>query len=878
MNLLEIRLEKLISVLGTDLEIGLTGEQVLQNRREFGENVLFEKKNTVPDLIKKIFGDVMMVLFLLISLFDFLESGDLSSFVSAITVIVLYSAFVFGSLAYQRRTQALMKRDIRTRYRVRRSGSVRSVAKSELVPGDILLLEKGDVIPCDGIILKHRALKILEAGVTGRRVPVFKRSHEEVDDENSGLPYFDCLLFAGSVILHGNAKVFVCNTGHNIFDRDNFTLSRQNTTVPEIYRTAMELKKQSYLIWVLSCFVLFAWGVFRGQEVFDAFHYVTAIIVAAFPDAMEHLCDLSLSYMTKKLFSEGVILRNPGAIDRLCDANSVFVHSADYLFHSSPIAGTFYVGDERYEFSDSSEAARPLLENLLLAQSSRGYFVGKKEETQSEKALEAAAASIGLQKSRLNREYLHITSFDLDERLGYSAALVMKDGSYRLIVRGNPASVLTCCSHRTRRGEVLPMTEGDRAAIRVDVRHLAGLCERVFAVAVCELSSPPTGDLRKCCRDMTYLGLFGLSTPISAAAATAVSLCQKSGISTYLLTDDYPETVLSLSKSVSIIGPQDYQYALSHQTYERMDRGVFVADIEKYKAFSGFPVEEKQNIIKFHKDNGNITLTLTGGLYDTLPQMESDVSIVDAEEKTNAVRLNADLFFHRKRFELIPFCINWARIFYRNVVHLMQYVLLNQFALAFAVLISFSVNGTAPIPLLPMVIASLSAPLVSGFNVFHRVPSPRLEDSIGVLKEDRLASVRAMLIVPLLAGTVQAIAMMLSHRVAFYASGSAHLATVAALITYVFSSWINSLTVKYDSSFFGHLKEFGKCELITLLIAVLVIVLTTASPLIWLWHASIEVLRFWPLFFALIFSFLPFGLLEGIKALRKDDSVALRDS
>ena len=87
--------------------------------------------------------------------------------------------------------------------------------------------------------------------------------------------------------------------------------------------------------------------------------------------------------------------------------------------------------------------------------------------------------------------------------------------------------------------------------------------------------------------------------------------------------------------------------------------------------------------MKYHKDNGNLTLLLSSGVYDSLPQMESDISFVGTEEKTNAVRLNADLLMKEKRFELIPLCINWARIFYRIVVHIMQYVLMTIFVLAF---------------------------------------------------------------------------------------------------------------------------------------------------------------------------------------------------
>ena len=878
MNLLEVRLEKLCSILGTDPEEGLTAEQVLRNRREFGENILFEKKNSAFDWIRKVFGEIMMILFYLVCLFDYLETGNTASLVAMLSVAFLESAFVIVTHVAVHRAKSKVERSVRCRYHVRRAGRVVSVEKSELVPGDILLLDKGDVCPCDGIILKHKGLKILEASVTGRRVPMFKRSHREVEDENSGYPYFECILFAGSVILHGASQVFVCNTGKNIFDNENFTLSRQNSTVPRIYQTAMELKKQISLVWILVCFFLFAWGVFCGREIFGIFQYSLAVVIAAFPDSIEHLSDLAIAVMTQKLFDEGVVLRNPGALDLVCDANCVFINSGEYLFYSHPIADSFTLGKTRYDFKSHPKKARPLLENILLTRGARSPQ--KREQEQIDRAYLTAAASVGLQKKRLFAAYLSINSYDFDPRCGYSCALVLKDGRYRLIICGDPAAVLgTCDKVREEQGDT-PFNESARAAFSADARLLAAKCEHILAVAVKDVVSPSTGDQRELCRGMTYLGLFGLSTPISAAAANAVSICQKSGVQTYLLTDDYPETVASLSKSVSIIGPEDYQYALSYQTYRRMDRGVFLADLEKYKAFCEFSAEDKQSIIKDHKENGDITFSLAGGFYDTLPQMESDVSMASIREKQNAVRLNADFLVREKKYEHVPLCINWARILYRNLVHIMQYILFLQIALGLCLFISLTADGSIPFALLPLVLVGIQAAACSGFNLVCRRPGPRLEDNRGVLKDDRLASFRVLIITPLVAGATFALSVLLSRQVAHYASGGADTASSAALLTFVFGAFFASLAMKYDHPVWTHIKDMRKSVLITFLSAVATALIVTASPLTALWKTQDTGSGFslWILLFALLFSFLPAGMIEWMKMLKKDDAAPSRDS
>lgn len=880
MNLLEVGLDRLLEILGTDPELGLTGEQVIQNREEFGENVLFDKKNTVSELVKKIFGDVMMILFLLVSFFDYLETGKISSLIVFLTTIFLYSALVFGTYLYVSRTKKLLDKYSKSKFHVRRNGTVKKISKREIVPGDILLLEKGDVVPCDGIILKHSALKILEASVTGRRVPVFKRSHEEVQGENSGLPYFECILFAGSVILQGSVKLFVCNTGKNIFDNENMVVSRQNTSTPAIYQTAMELKKQISLVWVIVSLFLLAWGVFCGLEVFGAFYFVSAMIIVAFPDAIEHLCDLALAFMTRRLFFSGVILRNPGAIDHLCDANCVFINSSEYLFHSHPLPKAFYLGQSFYDFKEKPEKAKTLLEALLLAQSGKNYFSGKPDEWKVEKAILSAAAAVGIQKRQLDKKVLHINHYDFDPRLGYSCALVMQDNSYRLIIRGNPVSVLSACDEFYRDGASVSMNESLRTAIRGQARHLAGMCERLVAVAVLNLSSPSTGDQRSLCRGMTYLGMFGLSTPISAAAASAVSVCQKADVQAYLLTDDFPETVSALSKSVSIIGKDDHQHALSYSTYERMDRGVFLADLEKYKAFCSFPVDEKQNIVKYHKNNGNITVALTSGVMDTLTQMEADISIVGAEEKLNAVRLNADIMLKEKRFELIPLCMNWARIFYTNVVHIMQYVLLLQVTLGLSAFIGMTANKEVPFSVLSMLLSGVLVSIPCGVNLFRQMPGPRLEDSKTALKDERVFSLRALIILPFVVGAIQAISIMLSRQIAFYATGDSSLASGAALITFAFSIFFSSISFKFNDPLTLSYKHLDRSDLVCFFITLVVSCLLVFTPvrLFWMNEVNVKTLGVWPVIFAILLSLLPAITLEVMKFLKINDSATERDS
>ena len=260
--------------------------------------------------------------------------------------------------------------------------------------------------------------------------------------------------------------------------------------------------------------------------------------------------------------------------------------------------------------------------------------------------------------------------------------------------------------------------------------------------------------------------------------------------------------------------------------------------------------------------------------------MESDISIVGTEEKLNAVRLNADLLVKEKKYEIVPLCINWARIFYRNIVHIMQYVLLVQVALAVSVFLGLTIHRSAPFATIPMLLAGLAAVSVFGLNIFNRQPGPRLEDNVEVIKDDRVTSLQVLVIIPFITGIAQAIAAMLSYEIALYASGGVDTAQSAAFITFAASSFVSSLSIKFDSPLFVRFKQIGRTGLYTGGALLFLVLIVTATPLKALWQTGKvgSGFSFWIFFFAVLLSLGPGAITEWMKFLKRDDPAEKRDS
>jgi hypothetical protein len=210
----------------------------------------------------------------------------------------------------------------------------------------------------------------------------------------------------------------------------------------------------------------------------------------------------------------------------------------------------------------------------------------------------------------------------------------------------------------------------------------------------------------------------------------------------------------------------------------------------------------------------------------------------------------------------------------------MQFVLLIQVALGLSVFIGLSANGALPFHLLPMVLVTLGSVLISGVNLIHRLPGPHLEANKEALKDDRVVSLQVLVIIPLIAGAAQALSVMLSRQIALYASGGVETASAAALLTFFFSSYFASLSIKFDRPLYIHLKDLGKTDLISFGLTLLSAVLITLPFVRNLWSTGNIGSGFsaWIIFFSVLLSLLPTIILEWMKYLKNDDSANKRDS
>ncbi len=679
MNLLEINAEKLCAILRTSKETGLSEAQVALNRREFAEHMK-HKRRGIRDVFRTAFGDVMLLLFLVLSLFSIDVHSDFSAGVGLVLILVFYFTFQILASVYIGRVDKKIRPYRHSVCTVIRSSKKIEIDYSELVPGDILVLNQGDVVPCDALVIEQRTLRVLEVQLTGNTSPVVKLTQNDVLS-GKGCPYYECILFAGSIVSSGEALALVCNVGDGIFDKKNKLVMRvRQDNRPLIWEKAAMLAREISLVWMILCTITVIAGILKGEELFSLFYLATTLCVAALPDLILTLSDLNIATATSRLLKKGCAIKNYSAIDRMCDINCVAVDSSRYFRTSSPKPHTVIVGGEKKRFKNGQDPdTMELFELAVIACAGDSADAGLYYNGISvEKSLLSTAERLGMAQKKLYEKYLLLERLPFSSQNGMSRVIVFREGKFYLVCLGIPEYILRACSLHRIDGIDKNFFEKDKRILLEDSRLIAADNEGMVAVSVKQISyKEGTGQIDSP-RGSTFIGFIGLHTAIMADAARAVNLCDKSGVDILLMTNEPRHTSLGFADSLAIMKTGDE--AIDSLELEKIDEGLFRADIKKYKVFLSLDGEQKGKIVRFRKTEGDIVAATASNVKDIPLQLESDVSFCVDTVLDEAVIRNSDAVLLRG-FDLVPECIKYARSIYRNIRHMLEYIMMSQFTL-----------------------------------------------------------------------------------------------------------------------------------------------------------------------------------------------------
>ena len=677
---------------------GLTSEQVKRSREKCGWNELTEgKKKGILQIFFEQYKD-FLVLILIASAIISGMLGDVESAAVIVTVITINA--ILGTIQTVKAEQSLqsLKNLSGPEAKVLRDGTVVQIPARELVVGDVILLEAGDMIPADGRLIENASLKIDESALTGESLAVEKN----MDTILTEAPLGDRtnMLFSGSFVTYGRGKAVVTDIGMQTEVGKIAGLLKSTSEKQTPLQVSLEVfgKKLSIMILVF-CGLLFAINVFRGEKISSAFMFAVALAVAAIPEALSSIVTIVLSFGTQKMAKEHAIIRKLQAVEGLGSVSIICSDKTGTLTQNKMTVEDYYIDGKRIsaEAIDISDQAQKCLLNYSIlcndSTNENGVEIGDPTET----ALINLGSRYGIEAASVRKLYPRNGELPFDSDRKMMSTLHLIDGKNQMIVKGAVDKLLERTEQIWTKEGIRKITEEDKEKIQRQNQEFSMEGLRVLSFTYREIPKNHTLTIQD--EDhLVFLGLIAMMDPPREESKAAVAECIKAGIRPVMITGDHKITAAAIAKRVGIL--HDLSEACEGADIENMsdeELKEFVSNISVYARVSP---EHKIRIVRAWQERGMIVAMTGDGVNDAPALKQADIGVAMGITGSEVSKDAASMVLTDDNFATIIKAVENGRNVYRNIKSAIQFLLSGNFAGILAVLYASIAN--LPVPFAPV--------------------------------------------------------------------------------------------------------------------------------------------------------------------------------
>ncbi len=685
---------------------GLSTDVAAQRLARWGENRLLEAKPR-PLVLKFLdqFQNLLVLVLLLAAALAWAIS-DLQDAVVILTVVVFNVTLGFYQEYRAEQTIAALKNMLAITARVRRDGCAIDIDATQLVPGDIVLLEAGDRVPADGRLLVAHALEVDEAALTGESHAVGKYSDtlEAVD-----LPSGDRLnlVFMNTVVTRGRAELLVTKTG---MATEMGRLAGMIAAAPEsetpLQKQLDTLGKRLGALAAVVVVMIFALDLARGLPWSQAALTAVALAVAAIPEGLPAVVTVTLAIGMWRMGKNRAIVKKLSSVETLgsttviCSDKTGTLTMNEMTARAGWFAGTrFTVSGEGY--SDRGEintdgsvpALKKFLMPMVLCTESR-VREGKLIGNPTEGGLWVLAQKGGLDPEYEQEEQPRIAEIPFDSAHKFMATFHHEGESVHMFIKGAPDVLLARSDRCLNKTGEAPLDAALRQTIESENEHLATQALRVLAVArrvIPALEFDPAGDLMVWASGWTFLGLAGLMDPPRPQAKHAIADCRRAGIQVKMITGDHQSTAAAIARELGLHG-----LVVSGDQLDAMSEAELARCINDIAVFARVSPAHKVKIIHALRADGHITAMTGDGVNDAPALKSAHIGVAMGITGTAVTREAATMVLTDDNFATIVRAVEEGRVVFDNIVNFVRFQLSTNIGAILTVLAATLLGWHAP--------------------------------------------------------------------------------------------------------------------------------------------------------------------------------------
>lgn len=677
---------------------GHSKEKAASLLEEKGPNMLQEgKRKSMLEVFLSQFADLLVIILIVAAVISML-SGNVESTIVIFAVILMNA--ILGTIQHKKAEKSLdsLKSLSSPNAKVIRAGQKLEIPSKDVVPGDIVLLEAGDMVVADGRIVENFSLQVNESSLTGESTNVDKQAVDLAEEAPLGDRVN--MVYSGSLVTYGRATIVVTGTGMDteigkIAALMNATKEKKTPLQISLDRFSSRL---AVVIMIISA-IVFGLSIYREMPVLDSLMFAVALAVAAIPEALSSIVTIVQAMGTQKMAKENAIIKELKAVESLGCVSVICSDKTGTLTQNKMTVQNIYVDGQTIapsELEITNQLHSYLLYNAVLTNDS-SIVEGKGIGDPTEYCLLEMARSIGLNEEilRVSMPRMAEIPFDSDRKLMSTKYQI--HGQSTIMTKGALDVLLDRTSRIHTSEGVRPITEMDKEVIFAKNMEFSENGLRVLAFAYKETEVDASLDLTDE-DDYIFIGLISMMDPPREESKAAVADAKRAGIKPIMITGDHKITATAIAKQIGIF--EDGDLAVTGVELDAMSEEELTEKIDRISVYARVSPENKIQIVNAWQKKGHIVAMTGDGVNDAPALKKADIGVAMGITGTEVSKDAAAMILTDDNFATIIKAVTNGRNVYRNIKNAIKFLLSGNMAGILSVL--YTSVFALPVPFAPV--------------------------------------------------------------------------------------------------------------------------------------------------------------------------------
>lgn len=661
MNFFNKSVEECFSELKSRKE-GLNNDELNKRYEKYGYNILQEEKKKSPlKVFLSQFEDLLIIILIIAGIISMI-TGNIESSVVIFCVIILNA--IIGTIQYFKAEQSL--KSLKNMYapvaKVIRNGKREEILAKDLVVGDIIVVEAGDVVPADARIIESFSLQVNESALTGESEAVDKFI-QKIDGQNVALGDRKNMIFSSALVTYGRGIALVTNTGMQTEIGKIATLMNLTKNKKTPLQVSLDnFSKKLSIIIIAICLVVFGLSLYRNMPMLDSLMFAVSLAVAAIPEALSSIVTIALAIGTTKMAKQNAIIKNLSAVEGLGCVSVICSDKTGTLTQNKmTVQEEYFIGEGSRE---------RLLQISVLCNDS--YILNDKAMGDpTETSLVESYIKKGLNYNEIikNNKRLAEIPFDSDRKL--MSTVYKLDNQYVMLTKGAIDVLLNRVDNIMKDGKIYPITKEDIENIKNINQKMSENGLRVLAFAQKNLNNVEI-DLKDE-NNLTFVGLISMIDPPREESIQAVKDCHMAGILPVMITGDHKVTATAIAKQIGIF--KDGDMALTGTELDNMSNEQLSKILDKVSVYARVSPEHKIRIVNLWQEKGNIVAMTGDGVNDAPALKSANIGIAMGITGTDVSKDAASVILTDDNFATIIKAVANGRNIYANIKNSIKFLL-----------------------------------------------------------------------------------------------------------------------------------------------------------------------------------------------------------